>query len=1093
MRTVLRIVSTLAALAAFLHGPAQAAIVNTVVDVGDTGRYSSVQLNASGFAVISYHDATNGDLKVAVCADRACTSATITTVDTAGTVGLDTSLALNASGFPVISYYDATNQDLKLAVCNNAACTAPTISLVDSVGNVGQGTSLKLNASGFPVISYGRPLKVAVCGNATCTSRTISTVDPSGTAGFSTSLQLDASGFPVIAYSESTADDLKLAVCGDAVCGTSTIITLDSAGNVGGAPSLLLNAGGFPVVSYLDTTNSNLKLAVCNDATCSAPTLRTVDNSVGVSGAYSALLLKPGDIPLIAFASNSPPGVRLATCADATCSTSTLATLDSNSLGHFVSARLDATGRPVISHYTQTGPTSQLKLVTFAPAAVTSVAVPANGTYAAGQNLDFRVNWSEPVVVDTTGGTPRIALTIGATTRFASYVSGSGTAALTFRYTVVAPDTDTDGNIVGALSANGGTIRDALGFDATLTLNAVGSTVSVFVDTTAPTVTVDQAPGQVDPATTLPITFRVVFSEPVTGFDAADVSTTGTTAGPPYIVGFSGSGATYDVTVSGMSSNGVVVVSVPAGGAVDAAGNANLASTSTDNTVTLADPAPTVTINQALGQVDPATGSPIIFTVVFSETVTGFTSADVSLAGSTAGGTLVAAVSGVGPTYTVTVTGMTTSGNVVASIPAGAAQDSFGGSSLASTSTDNTVGYVDAAPTVTINQAVGQVDPAGAASPVTFSVAFSEAVTGFTGSDVSFTGSTVGGTLTASVTGSGANYAVSVTGMSGNGNLVASIPAAAAQDAVGNPSIASTSTDNTVTIDGTAPTVTLNQASAQSDPASAAPITFTVVFSEAVTGFTGADVSFTGSTAAGPLAATVTGAGPTYTISVSGMTGNGTVVASIPAAAANDLAGNASPASTSTDNSVAYTGAATIVTTYTAPSATGTGNITASFTGGGATCSFSGQQFIGMPPGGPPLPPTAPPGAIGFPHGLFAFTTINCTPGSTLAFTITYPQALPPGTQYWKYGPEPGNATPHWYVLPATVTGTVATFNITDGAQGDDDLAANGTIVDQGGPGSPIGASAQQTPTLSEWAMLLLALLMVGVAMTGNLPGSSRP
>jgi hypothetical protein len=41
-------------------------------------------------------------------------------------------------------------------------------------------------------------------------------------------------------------------------------------------------------------------------------------------------------------------------------------------------------------------------------------------------------------------------------------------------------------------------------------------------------------------------------------------------------------------------------------------------------------------------------------------------------------------------------------------------------------------------------------------------------------------------------------------------------------------------------------------------------------------------------------------------------------------------------------------------------------------------------------------------------QGLFDFTVSGCTPDSVLNFTITYPQALPPGTQYWKYGPTPG-------------------------------------------------------------------------------------
>ena len=51
---------------------------------------------------------------------------------------------------------------------------------------------------------------------------------------------------------------------------------------------------------------------------------------------------------------------------------------------------------------------------------------------------------------------------------------------------------------------------------------------------------------------------------------------------------------------------------------------------------------------------------------------------------------------------------------------------------------------VDASPTVTINQAAGQADPTST-SPIQFAVVFSEPVTGFAGSDISFAGSTVGG------------------------------------------------------------------------------------------------------------------------------------------------------------------------------------------------------------------------------------------------------------------------------------------------------------------------------------------------------------
>jgi hypothetical protein len=168
---------------------------------------------------------------------------------------------------------------------------------------------------------------------------------------------------------------------------------------------------------------------------------------------------------------------------------------------------------------------------------------------------------------------------------------------------------------------------------------------------------------------------------------------------------------------------------------------------------------------------------------------------------------------------------------------------------------------------------------------------------------------------------------------------------------------------------------------------------------------------------------------------------------------------------------------------YTAPSATGSGIITAAFTGGGPTCAYATAQFIAAPPGTGRVPSVAPPNVV-FPDGLFDFSTTGCTAGATLQFTITYPAPLPPGTQYWKYGPTAADPAPHWYVLPAIVTGNVAKFSIADGGLGDDDLTVNGVVVDQGGPGAP-GAPVlpRDIPTLGEWAMALLGLLLASIGV----------
>ena len=321
---------------------------------------------------------------------------------------------------------------------------------------------------------------------------------------------------------------------------------------------------------------------------------------------------------------------------------------------------------------------------------------------------------------------------------------------------------------------------------------------------------------------------------------------------------------------------------------------------------------PTVTINQAVGQADPTNASPVNFTAVFSEAVTGFETGDVTLSGTADAttGTVTEIAPNDGTTYNVAVSGMTGSGSVIASIAAGVAQNGSAQTNAASTSTDNSVTWDVTAPTVTINQKTtepAQADPT-TASPINFTVVFNEPVTDFVTGDVNLSSSTALGTLTGTVTGGGTTYNVAVSGMTGSGDVTATVDAGVAHDAAGNPSTASTSTDNTVAFDydTASPTVAIDKAAEQADPTTASPINFTVVFNEPVTDFVTGDVNLSSSTALGTLTGTVTGGGTTYNVAVSGMTGSGDVTATVDAGVAHDAAGNPSAASTSNDNTVAY-------------------------------------------------------------------------------------------------------------------------------------------------------------------------------------------
>lgn len=147
------------------------------------------------------------------------------------------------------------------------------------------------------------------------------------------------------------------------------------------------------------------------------------------------------------------------------------------------------------------------------------------------------------------------------------------------------------------------------------------------------------------------------------------------------------------------------------------------------------------------------------------------------------------------------------------------------------------------------------------------------------------------------------------------------------------------------------------------------------------------------------------------------------------------------------------------------------GSITASNSGGDSSCVFNGSSFQAA---------SSPPTGYSFPHGVFSFSTSDCGPGATLTFTITYPTTLPRGTVYYKFGPTSDNASNHWYTIPATISGNQVTFTIQDGGLGDDDLSANGVVVDAGGPAVPTfdPASLTGVPTLGPWGLAALAGLL---------------
>ena len=254
------------------------------------------------------------------------------------------------------------------------------------------------------------------------------------------------------------------------------------------------------------------------------------------------------------------------------------------------------------------------------------------------------------------------------------------------------------------------------------------STHTVAIDLTRPGVTLTA------PTTPQNAAFDVSieFTEVVTGFSASEISLSGVDATVTNFVGDDGdSEYTAEITPT---TEGELVIQVPAGAAEDAATNGNAASPS--RTVAIDRTRPSVTL---MPPTTPQNADTFDVSIEFTEVVTGFSASEISLSGVDA--TVTNFVGDDGDSeYTAEIT-PTTEGELVIQVPAGAAEDAATNGNAASS--PRTVTIDRTRPEVTVSETN---DPQNAAFDVT--ITFDEAVTGFEASDIDLTT----GTATATVT-----------------------------------------------------------------------------------------------------------------------------------------------------------------------------------------------------------------------------------------------------------------------------------------------------------------------------------------------------
>ena len=490
------------------------------------------------------------------------------------------------------------------------------------------------------------------------------------------------------------------------------------------------------------------------------------------------------------------------------------------------------------------------------------------------QNVSFDISFSKDVV--NFNDASDVVISHNGTSHSGVNIGGSGSS-----YTASVNDISGDGSFTLAVNT-ASDIEDTFG----LALSASVTSSSVSIDNTRPTTTV-VTPSTTGPTNSQNVSFDISFSEDVVSFnDASDVvvSQNGTSHSG---VSISGSGSSYTAEVNDISGDGSFTLIVNTASDVQDVATNTLESSVTSAAVNIDNTAPTVSIGTA--SASSSNGDPVSYTVTYqgADAIT-LASGDITLnkVGS-ANGTI--AVTGEGTTSrTVTISEIVGVGTLGISVAMGTATDNAGNNTeMAGPSETFDVDSSFPSATIITPSTTGPTN----SDSVSFDITFSEDVVNFNDAAdvvVSHTDTSHSGV---NITGSGSSYSVDVSGIEGDGSFTLAVSAASdVQDTAAN-ALDTSVTSAAVNIDNTPPSVSIGVASAGST--NTGPVSFIVTYLEAdAVTLAAGDITLNKSDDVdGSIA--VTGEGTsTRTVTISDISGDGTLGISIAMDTASDSAGN---------------------------------------------------------------------------------------------------------------------------------------------------------------------------------------------------------
>ncbi|TWC47094.1 uncharacterized protein DUF4347 [Pseudomonas sp. SJZ080] len=747
---------------------------------------TSLTAGETSLVTITFSEAVSGFTN----ADLTIANGTLTAVSSS-----DGGITWTATFTPTTGVNDASN----VITLNNTG-------VADLSGNTGSGTT---NSGNYTIDTVAPTATIVVADNALNIGETslVTITFSEAVTGFSNADLTIANGtLSAVSSSDGgitwTATFTPSASTTDA----TNLIILDNSGvqsaNSGNVGSGTSNSNNYAI----DTVRPTATVVVADTALRIGETsLVTITFSEAVSGFTNAdLTIANGTLTAVSSSDGGITWTATFTPSASINDTTNLITLNN-------------TGVSDLSGNTGSGTTdsNNYAIDTVRP---TATIVLADPTLSAGETSLVTITFSEAV-----SGFTNADLSIANGT-LTAVSSSDGGITWTATFTPTAGVNDAS----NVITLNNTGVTDVTGNTGSGTTNSGNYTI----DTVAPTATIVVADNALNIGETSLVT--ITFSEAVTGFSNADLTIANGTLSA---VSSSDGGITWTATFtpSASTTDATNLITLDNSGVQNASGNAGTGTTNSNN-YAIDTVRPTATIVVADSAL--AVGQTSVVTITFSEAVTGFTIADLTVSN----GTLSNLSTSDNITYTATLTptaSITDSTNLITLDNTGVVD---GAGNTGSGTTDSNNYAIDSQrPTATIVVADSTLS-AGETSLVT--ITFSEAVTGFDNSDLSVPN----GTLSAvSSSDGGITWTATFTPTSGikdTSNLI-TLNNTGVADIAGNTGSGTTNSAN-FTIDTVLPTATIVVADTALKAGETSLVTIT--FSEAVSGFSNADLTIANGT-----------------------------------------------------------------------------------------------------------------------------------------------------------------------------------------------------------------------------------------------------